>query len=262
MRSLNTYLRNVVQAHRYAGWFGGVFITFRQPFAFLRHYVRRTVPRGGIVTMRDGTRIFLSGHPHDLITVFVIFVRQDYGRLPSAGTVVDIGANIGAFSLLAARQGATRVLAFEPNAAAHACLQRNVAENGLDAVVRARRLAVTALAGEEVRFPVAPSAYNRIAGQGEDAEYETVETTSLSRIVANEAPGGIDLLKLDCEGSEYDILFASDAPLQQVREIRMEYHCGRGEELRGYLTSRGFRITRMQSEGALTGMLFARRADP
>ena len=212
-----------------------------------------------MVTMRDGTRIHLSGHAHDVITVFVIFVRQDYGRLAALGTVVDIGGNIGAFALFAARQGATKVIAFEPNSAAHACLQRNVAENGLEGIVQARRLAVTAVAEQRVRFPVAPSPYNRIAGKNEQGDYETVETTSLARIIAKEAPGGIDLLKLDCEGGEYDILFASDAPLHQVREIRMEYHCGRGEELADFVTSRGFRITRMQPEGPLTGMLWARR---
>jgi FkbM family methyltransferase len=259
MRSLNAYRGNVARAHRYAGWFGAVFLKFRQPLGFLAHYVRRTVPRRRMVTMRDGTRIHLSGHAHDVITVFVNFVRQDYGRLPSGGTVVDIGANFGAFALLVARQGASRVIAFEPNSAAHACLERNVRENGLGGVVQARRLAVTATPGQHVRFPVAPSAYNRIAGHDEQGDYETVKTTSLERIVATEAMGGIDLLKLDCEGSEYDILFAPDAPLDQVREIRMEYHCGRGEELTDFLTSRGFRITRMQAEGPLTGMLWARR---
>ncbi len=259
MRSLSAYLRNVARAHRYAGWFGAVFLKFRQPFGFITHYVRRSTPRRGMVAMRDGTRIHVSGNAHDVITVFVIFVRQDYGRLAAVSTVVDIGANIGAFALFAARQGATKVIAFEPNSAAHACLQRNVAENGLGGIVQARRLAVTAVAEQRVRFPVAPSPYNRIAGKNEQGEYETVETTSLARIIAKEAPGGIDLLKLDCEGGEYDILFASDAPLHQVREIRMEYHCGRGEELADFVTSRGFRITRMQPEGPLTGMLWARR---
>lgn len=259
MRSLSAYPRNLARAHRYAVWFGAVFFRFREPFGFLAHYVRRSVPRQGRVAMRDGTQICLSGHAHDVITVFVIFVRQDYGRLASPATVVDIGANIGTFALFAARQGANKVIAFEPNSAAHACLQRNVAGNGLEGIVHARRLAVSAIAGQRVRLPVAPSPFNRIAAEDEEGDYETVETTSLARIMAKDVPGGIDLLKLDCEGGEYDILFASDAPLEQVREIRMEYHCGRGPELADFLTSRGFRITRMQPEGPLTGMLWARR---
>ena len=260
MRSPNVYLRNIARVHRYVGWFGAVFLKFRHPFGFLGHYVRGSVPREGMVVMRDGTRIYLSGHEHDVITVFVIFVREDYGRLASPGVVVDIGANIGVFALLAARRGADKVIAYEPNSAAHACLRRNVVENGLEDIVHPRRLAVSAIAGERARFPVAPSPYNRIVGQGEQGDDETVETTSLAGIVSDEAPGGIDLLKLDCEGAEYDILFAPDVPLEKVHEIRMEYHCGRGPELADFLTSRGFGVTRMQPEGPLTGMLWARRA--
>jgi len=259
MRSPSTYLRNAARAPRYAGWFCAVLWKFRRPLGFLAHYVRQSVPRRGMLAMRDGTRIYLSGHPHDVVTVFVTFVRQDYGRPAAAGTVVDIGANLGAFALFAARQGASTVLAFEPNSAAHASLERNVDENGLEGIVRPRQLAVTGVAGQRVRFPVAPSAYNRIARGDEEGDYETVETTSLAEIVAKEAPNGIDLLKLDCEGAEYDILFAPDAPLDRVREIRMEYHDGRGDELAEFLTGRGFRITRKQAEGPLTGMLWARR---
>jgi hypothetical protein len=47
---------------------------------------------------------------------------------PGAKTVVDIGANAGGFSLMAARRWpGSRVLAFEPGKAAVACLSRNLA---------------------------------------------------------------------------------------------------------------------------------------
>jgi FkbM family methyltransferase len=259
MRPLSAYLRNVPKAHRYAAWFGSACATFTQPLGFLLHYVRQSVPRRGLVQMRDGTRIHLSGHAHDVITLFVIFVRRDYGRLPAAATVVDMGANIGAFALFAAREGARKVIAFEPNSAAYACLRRNISENGLEGVVLPRRLAVTASAGDQVRFPVAASVYNRIAAPDALGEHETVPTTSLARIVDDDAPGGIDVLKLDCEGAEYDILLAPDAPLERVREIRMEYHGGRGAELAQSLARRGFSITRFVADSPLTGMLWARR---
>jgi hypothetical protein len=77
--------------------------------------------------------------------------------------------------------------------------------------------------------------------------------------VADDAPGGIDVLKLDCEGAEYDILLAPDAPLERVREIRMEYHGGRGAELAQSLARRGFSITHFVADGPLNGMLWARR---
>jgi predicted nicotinamide N-methyase len=53
-------------------------------------------------------------------------------------TVVDIGANVGAFSMLAAVMGATDVWAYEPHPASFAALQSNVGA----APIRVRNQAV------------------------------------------------------------------------------------------------------------------------
>ncbi len=260
MRALSDYLRKLPQAHRYLCWFAKVVVLFRRPFRFLLNYLRRTSPGDRVVEMRDGTRIHLSGHPHDVITLFVILVREDYGRFPPGGMVVDIGANLGAFALYAARRGARTVLAYEPNGAAFRCLQRNIEVNGLSGTIRPRQLAVAAVAGQNVRFPLAPSVYNRIATEEERGEFEIVRTTTLAEILAREAVQGIDLLKLDCEGAEYDILFSA-APLDmsRVREIRMEYHSGRDTELKTHLRNAGFEITSFRPDSATTGNIWARR---
>ena len=71
--------------------------------------------------------VCLSSHPHDLITVFVIFFHKDYGTIPEQSIVLDIGAHIGALSLYAARRGASKVYAFEPNREAYDVLCRNIA---------------------------------------------------------------------------------------------------------------------------------------
>lgn len=259
-RPLGRYLRALPRVHHFAGWFARALRLFEHPMAFLRHYFSGTSPAERAVGLRDGTRIELSGHPHDLITAFVIFAREEYGRFPGRATVIDIGANLGMFALYAARQGARRVIAFEPNASAFAIMERNLAGLRGRCETRARRLAVSGRHGDTVRFPIEASVYNRIAEAGEAGSFETVGTTSLARIVQTEAPEGVDLLKLDCEGAEYDILYAPDAPLERIREIRMEYHGGRGRELAAFLAQRGFRIDRFEEDGPWTGMLWACRA--
>jgi FkbM family methyltransferase len=259
-RPLGRYLRALPRAHHFAGWFARALRRFRRPLAFLRHYLGGTSPADRVVALRDGMRIELSGHPHDLITAFVIFAREEYGRFPGRATVVDIGANLGMFALYAARQGARRVIAFEPNASAYAIMERNLAGLRGRCEARTHRLAVSGEHGGTVRFPVEASVYNRIAEPGEAGTFETVGTTSLAHIVESEAPEGVDLLKLDCEGAEYDILYAPDAPLERIREIRMEYHGGRGRELAAFLEGRGFRIDRLEEDGPWTGMLWARRS--
>jgi FkbM family methyltransferase len=174
--------------------------------------------------------------------------------------VVDIGANLGAFALYAARRNARTVLAYEPNGAAFRCLQRNVEANGLSGTVRPRQLAVSAVAGQDVRFPLAPSVYNRIVPDEETGEFETVRTTSLAEILARDAAQGIDLLKLDCEGAEYDILFsAAPSDIARIREIRMEYHAARETELTAYLRNAGFEITFFRPDSPSTGNIWACR---
>jgi hypothetical protein len=76
--------------------------TFRHPFPLLLHYVRSTSPANRTIELQNGWKLFLSRHEHDLITAMTIFCRLDYGRIARESTVIDIGANVGFFSLYAA----------------------------------------------------------------------------------------------------------------------------------------------------------------
>jgi FkbM family methyltransferase len=61
--------------------------------------------------------------------------------------LVDIGANVGMYSIWAAKTRGTRVFAFEPEAQNYALLNRNIALNGLGGQVRAYCLALSDQAG-------------------------------------------------------------------------------------------------------------------
>lgn len=60
-------------------------------------------------------------------------------------TIYDVGANIGQYSLYAARKldGKARILAFEPEALNHAKLNKNILLNGLEEVVTAYPIAIS-----------------------------------------------------------------------------------------------------------------------
>jgi len=196
-RDISRTLRRLPEAHHYLGYIVRCFITFKKPLAFVRAYLSGSALPGGVVEFRNGSRIYLSNHSDDVITVFAIYIRRDYGRLPAGSVVVDIGANIGVFALYAACQDAHTVLAYEPNGQAYDRLVQNIRANKLEHVIFPFRLAVTGQAGEKVRFPVAASAYNAIVT--DDAElargaYEWVKTTDLRRIV--EPIQRVDILKM------------------------------------------------------------------
>jgi FkbM family methyltransferase len=135
---------------------------------------------------------------------------------------------------------------------------QNIRANNLQHVIFPYRLAVTGIAGEQVRFPVAPSAYNAILTdepEAGDGASEWVKTTDLRHIV--EPIQRIDLLKVDCEGAEYDVFSpAAEDALRKVRAIRMEYHLGRARELIVFLERCGFRLTLARSDRSDSGSLW------
>jgi 31-O-methyltransferase len=72
--------------------------------------------------------------------------------------VLDIGANIGVFTLFVAKQGA-KVYAYEPMPPTFAVLQRNVEAHGLDGLVQTRNIGFSDRLEEKMMFhyPNAPS---------------------------------------------------------------------------------------------------------
>ncbi len=217
---------------------------------------RLGVPLGRyVVRGRGGSRMELRAGGSDRYTVFETLVRGDYltqRELKSGDTVVDIGANIGVFSILAARQvgPAGRVVAVEPNPETADQLERNVRLNGLSnvhvwrAAVAGRAGTMSLHLGDAALFSsLLPSVDSRRA-TGRTVQ---VSCVTLSDILAKEAIERVDLLKMDCEGAEYDIFDAADDELwSRLPAIVMETHRIEGRspaELKSRLQSQAYHTT-------------------
>jgi len=221
----------------------------KQPFTVLRHYIKRDSP--GFIDLKSGFRILLSSHPHDIVTFFVVFLRKDYGDVERDSVVIDVGANIGMFSLFAALSGAKQVYAFEPSREAFRVLCENIRLNEWTGTITPINRAVTDRDNTTVKFPISSSPYNRIASNdiGNPDDYFEVETVTLSSFIVNNNIHHIDLLKLDCEGAEFDILPSMNkSELARISRIRMECH-GESNQLIEELSHKGFVVERMKSSG-------------
>ena len=89
---------------------------------------------------------------------------------------------------------------------------------------------------------------------------EQVRLITLARLTDEQSLPHVDLLKLDCEGAEWDILPAAEGALSSVRQICMEYHCERGwtpDRLAAWLRDRGYCV--WHTPGQWNGLLWAVR---
>jgi FkbM family methyltransferase len=146
------------------------------------------------------------------------------GLTPEAGwRVVDVGANIGVFSLWAERLGAG-VTAFEPEPRTFASLVTNVAGRRISP----RQAALVGQAAPAVRLYLSEmdSTAHTLAGReietGERLrDFVEVPAVTLADVVGS----GCDLLKLDCEGAEFEALLgADDDTLRRAQRIILEFH--------------------------------------
>lgn len=188
--------------------------------------------------------------------------------LADGWTIVDVGAGIGEFAVDAAsRVPHGRVLAFEPAPESFALLERNVERNRI-ANARLHALAVTARTGEvELRRPSREAAQS-VAATGREADgggAARVPSTTLERVFRDEDLERCDFLKIDCEGAEYEILFATPAAtLAKIRHVCLEYHDGvtpwSHRDLVRFFEHEGFRVRLTPSRAhADLGLLHAER---
>jgi len=126
---------------------------------------------------------------------------------------VDVGANIGSYTVLAGGGVKARVTAVEPIPATYAHLQRNVALNGLTDLVRCCQLGLSDKAGA-LRFSSGLDTVNHVLAEGEDLPGVDVLVTRLDDLVGQDVPV---LMKIDVEGHELAVLHGGAATLGDPR---------------------------------------------
>ena len=127
----------------------------------------------------------------------------------SAGDVfVDAGANIGVFTVSAARKVGPRgrVLAVEPSPAVFPYLEQNIRLNHLENVLPLR-LALSDGTHDRVPFYTAPASHFGMGALAPQFHTEpcSVVTKSLDEVVADNALPFVSVLKVDVEGHEFAV---------------------------------------------------------
>lgn len=154
-------------------------------------------------------------------------VYVEHPEVLAGRRVLDLGANIGAFTVLAAAAGA-EVVAYEPDAANFMAWRRHVEINNLAERVAGHQAAVLDFAGSALLDGSAGTAH--VAGTG-----EPVAVSSIGDVIDQDGP--FDFVKMDVEGSEWSLLPALlRRNMAGVGEMVLEHH---GPTMGGRAASEG-----------------------
>ena len=222
----------------------------------------RSLPVPIDVEARDGLQLHLTEF-YDLETLWQIYCRQVYGVRPDDRVIVDAGANIGLFTCFAAaRAPRATIHAVEPFPDTYRRLLDLIRTNGLDARVVPHRVALSSESG--VRTMVAsgtPSQMVHLDLAGDVTGGVAVRTSTLTEFLESLQADSIDLLKMDIEGSEYEVLLSTPAAtFARIRRVNLEYHKPPSggldpQMLVRHLISAGFHLTDRPAVFADYGLL-------
>lgn len=136
------------------------------------------------------------------------------------GTVIDAGANVGFYTLYALQNGANRVYSIEPDVYPFSYLQKNFSNNQKVTLIN-KALTSDCLGTDFFYYDssVASSAIN----EAEPLVRGNVESISLDTILTIEPY--VNLVKLDIEGSEFEVLERlNDRQFEKVNQWFIEFH--------------------------------------
>ena len=142
-------------------------------------------------------------------------VRSLESHINPDAFVIDLGAHVGFYTLLAAGLVGPRgrVYAFEPQVVVRRVLARNVALNGYESRCRVLPYAVADTTGSRTLFVRSQQSDQSSLFAGNNvSEKAIVETVSLDEFFAAEGWPPVDFIKMDIEGSE-------KAALEGMREL-------------------------------------------
>ncbi|MCS7154129.1 MAG: FkbM family methyltransferase [Bacteroidia bacterium] len=202
----------------------------------------------------------------DLMHLYELFVRKDYGEDFAHKTILDIGAYNGDSSVYFALKGAKRIIALEPYPPSYQLAQQNIHSMGLSECITLLPVGLGAQAGKATlrvatQQPGANTAYTTGSALQKMLTFEQeveIELIPFPALLDKFGLAEVDFVKLDCEGCEFAIMQAlSPADLRRARVWHIEYHASPAPLIQKLKAAR-YEVKKQRDRGIL-GYLIAQR---
>ncbi len=177
-------------------------------------------------------------------------ILNDHLQINENETFVDIGANVGYYTLRAAttyRGDNIRIVSIEADPENYKALCCNIAHNGFDNVIAINK-AISSMKGTVTLYRRINASKRRVATSESSTSFDfgkesslSIESDTLDNIVKeyNIHP---NVIKMDIEGAEVDALKGSTDTLRHSRKIIVEIHGTNLEKVKAALQNHDFNI--------------------
>jgi len=179
----------------------------------------------------------------------------------------DVGAHIGVFSLIAARNLGVKgsVFAFEPDPANVCRIKEHASRNQLDAI----QIIPKAVSSTDGRLRFQRASFQSSMNRGvllEDAaapQESTIEVESITLDAVAREHALPSLIKIDVEGSEAAVLQGSEEIFRSAKPLLVceIHHEQASSDVTRWLLERGYKIQWLESSTKFPRHLFARHVD-
>ena len=205
----------------------------------------------------------------DLVASFLEYNFLDVG----GKTVIDIGANIADSSIYFCLKNAKKVIALEPFQYSYNYALQNITLNELSDKIILLKVGYGTdgiiTIDDDGTTNTGAQLISNSAGTDQNNQRSKITTYSLKSLINTYCVNNDNLiLKMDCEGCEYNLLNEDDEILAKFERIQIEYHYGYSE-LEKKLEDAGFVVSHTHPRKAyqldysppklMVGYLFAKR---
>ena len=219
------------------------------------------------LAFRNGLSVKLRTSSTDIQALANVWVNEEYKKagfeVKNEDIIIDVGAQVGLFTLYASQYCKLgKIFCLEPIKSNFDLLSENVRMNHLSNVKCIQKAVYDKNDSVRMYLSKTDDAAHNIFDSGN--EYVDVNTTTLSEIFNSNNIQVCNLLKMDCEGSEYKIFEStSDEYIGRIQKICLEYHIINEDRrslnaLKSRLGTLGFQVTDIPSVHNL-GMLYAKK---
>jgi FkbM family methyltransferase len=212
---------------------------------------RRLVNADFVLPLTDDINIILSNH-ENYATLAYLERLWDFQEmlfllhfLRAGDLFVDVGANVGAYSLLASAGAGAQSFAIEPIPATFRKLQRNIRLNAVEGLVQAANIGIGDVTAT-LQFTATLGGLDHVVRPGDRSATVEVPVSTLDEALRGQSPRK---MKLDVEGYEIKVLRGAtgilDSPSLQALIVELngsgEAYDASDQDVHDQLVGRGFR---------------------